>query len=156
MKRFVFYSILIIQTGFLYAQKQPGDGTVYNPHDYFTSEFNPPAGNIYRSANGAPGPMYWQNNASYSIHATLSEKDTSISGDVSITYTNNSPDKLDYLWLQLDQNLFDTLSRGAATDPDGRSGYNWGGFKIAAVTIVYGDKSYPVQPIITDTRMQIR
>ena len=79
--------------------------------------FNPHAGNAYRSANGTPGPMYWQNSASYLIHATLSEKDTSITGDVTISYTNNSPDKLDYLWLQLDQNLFDPNSRGAAATP---------------------------------------
>src|SRR5450755_2076216 len=72
------------------------------------------------------------------------------------SYTNNSPDKLDYLWLQLDQNLFDSLSRGAATDPDGSAGYNWGGFHIASVTINQGDKSYAVSPIISDTRMQIR
>src|ERR1700755_1198077 len=72
----------------------------YDPHDFFTQGFNPPAGNAYRSANGTPGPMYWQNGASYLIHATLSEKDTSVSGDVTITYTNNSPDKLEYVWLQ--------------------------------------------------------
>jgi hypothetical protein len=52
----------------------------YDPHDFFTQGFNPPAGNAYRSANGTPGPMYWQNAASYLIHATLSEK-RHITGD---------------------------------------------------------------------------
>lgn len=71
--------------------------SLYNPQDYYLPGFNTTAGNQFRSANGAPGPMYWQNRADYLIHATLSEKDTSITGDVIITYTNNSPDKLDYL-----------------------------------------------------------
>jgi hypothetical protein len=48
------------------------------------------------------------------------EQDTTITGEVNITYTNNSPDNLDYLWLQLDQNLFKPDSRGAATVPYGR------------------------------------
>ena len=61
--------------------------------------------------------MYWQNSASYLIHATLSEKDTSITGDVTISYVNNSPDQLEYVWLQLDQNLFDLKSRGVAATP---------------------------------------
>jgi hypothetical protein len=105
--------------------------------------------------------MYWQNKSSYLIHATLSEKDTSISGDVTISYVNNSPDKLDYLWLQLDQNLFDQTSRGAASIPYakdrfGVSGFTRGGYKISSVTVSQAGKMYDVQPVVTDTRMQIR
>jgi hypothetical protein len=77
----------------------------YDPHQLFTGNFNPPAGNEFRSAKGVPGPKYWQNSASYIIHATLNEKDTSVQGDVAITYTNNSPDGLDYIWLELEQNI---------------------------------------------------
>ena len=95
MKKIAFSFTLFICTGFLFAQVDRNEGS-YNPHDFFTSPFDPPAGNIFRSARGVPGPMYWQNSASYLIHATLSEKDTSITGDVKISYTNNSPDKLDY------------------------------------------------------------
>src|ERR1700749_971834 len=91
--------------------------STYDPHDFFTQGFNQSDGNSFLSANGTPGPMYWQNGASYLIHATLSEKDTSITGDVTITYINNSPDPLDYVWLQLDQNLFDPKSRGVAATP---------------------------------------
>src|SRR5450631_462714 len=101
----------------LNAQNNKTDTILYNPSDYFLEGFHPLPGNAYRSANGTPGPMYWQNSSSYLIHATLSEKDTSIAGDVTISYINNSPDKLDYLWLQLDQNLFDPASRGAAATP---------------------------------------
>ncbi|MCY7423082.1 MAG: hypothetical protein LH478_15225 [Chitinophagaceae bacterium] len=55
--------------------------------------------NAIRSAKGTPGPMCWQNKAGYLINATLSEKDTSIAVFVTITYTNNSPDNLEYLRL---------------------------------------------------------
>src|SRR6478735_6074186 len=85
-----------------------------NAQKLFIPDYNDPGANIYRSAKGVPGPGYWQNTASYLIHATLSEKDTTVSGDVTITYTNNSPDQLDYLWLQLDQNIFKPSSRSVA------------------------------------------
>jgi hypothetical protein len=157
-------SILILQFisfGFLYGQNVTGTSVTYDPHDLFTQEFNLPTGNPYRSAIGAPGPMYWQNSASYLIHASLSEKDTSITGDVTITYTNNSPDKLDYLWLQLDQNIFNPSSRSAIAspvsgDPFGVLGNDKGGYHITGVTVTHQGKSYKVQPIITDTRMQLR
>jgi len=123
--------------------------------------FNPTAGNVFRSANGTPGPMYWQNSSDYLIHATLSEKDTTIFGDVTITYTNNSPDQLEYLWLQLDQNIFKPNSRSVAAtrypgDYFGVLGNPNGDYQIKNVTINQGENSYSVQPIITDTRMQIR
>src|SRR4051812_32405689 len=105
--------VMLVAVNFLNAQTGINAGQ-YDPHDFFTQSFNPPSGNIYRSADGTPGPMYRQNSASYLIHATLSEKDTSITGDVTISYVNNSPDELQYLWLQLDQNLFDLKSRGVA------------------------------------------
>jgi Peptidase family M1 domain len=157
-------SILVLQIisfSFLYGQHTTGNNLTYDPHDLFTHEFNPPTGNPYRSAIGAPGPMYWQNSANYLIHATLSEKDTSVSGDVTITYTNNSPDKLEYLWLQLDQNIFDPASRSIAAspyqeDPFGVKGNDNGGYRITGVTVTHLGKSYKVQPIITDTRMQLR
>ncbi len=88
--------------------------SVYNHNEVFDPTFFSHNGNVYRSANGAPGPKYWQNSASYTIHATLDEKDTTIKSDVSISYTNNSPDTLNYLWLQLDQNLFNPASHGCS------------------------------------------
>jgi hypothetical protein len=138
-----------------------GDDSTYNPHDLFLESFNPPAGNTFRSAKGVPGPLYWQNSTSYLIHATLNEKDTTIAGDVIINYTNNSPDQLDYLWLQLDQNIFDPSSRSVATTPYpgdyfGVLGNSKAGYHITNVTVTYSGKSYEVQPVITDTRMQLR
>ena len=66
-------------------------------------EFSSP--NIYRAASGAPGPSYYQQQADYNINVELDDKNKMIYGDETITYTNNSPQKLDYLWVQLDQNV---------------------------------------------------
>jgi hypothetical protein len=161
MRKLIFGAGLLCSTLFAMAQSATDNGSAYNPHDFFLQGFNPPAGNAYRSANGSPGPQYWQNSASYTIHATLSEKDTSVTGDVLIQYTNNSPDKLDYVWLQLDQNLFNAASRGTAATPTsgdviGILGVDKGGYNIADVSVTYGGKTYKVQPIISDARMQVR
>ena len=64
-----------------------------------------PTPNEYRSGSGAPGPRYWQQRADYLIDAELNDTNQSISGSETITYFNNSPDVLKYLWLQLDQNI---------------------------------------------------
>ncbi len=160
MKKILLSCIALLTVFFLHAQNEQVD-TTYNPHELFTQSFDLPPGNIFRSAKGIPGPMYWQNAASYLIHATFSEKDTSVSGDVTITYTNNSPDPLDYVWLQLDQNIFKSSSRSvAATKYSGNyfssiSKTN-GGYQIKNVSITQGGKTYITQPIISDTRMQVR
>lgn len=60
--------------------------------------------NMYRSASGAPGPNYWQQKADYVINVELDDSNQKITGSETITYTNNSPDPLSYLWLQLDEN----------------------------------------------------
>ena len=65
-----------------------------------------PTGNAIRNAAGAPGHAYWQQRADYTIRATLDEAKRAVSGSETITYHNNSPDTLTYLWLQLDQNVF--------------------------------------------------
>ena len=64
-----------------------------------------PTPNSYRTASGAPGNAYWQQKADYHIDVTLNDDNQSIRGTEVITYTNNSPDNLQYLWLQLDQNV---------------------------------------------------
>ncbi|MVN22151.1 M1 family metallopeptidase [Mucilaginibacter arboris] len=159
-----FLSVLLSSVVFLVfgckAQKL-ADTIKYNHQDLFGPINWPVPANQVRSANGSPGPQYWQNKVDYNIHAILSEKDTSINSKVVITYTNNSPDKLDYLWLQLDQNLFKPDSRGAAATPIAGDrfdvkGFSRGGYHIASVTITYKNKSYTVKPVITDARMQLR
>jgi hypothetical protein len=69
-----------------------------------------PDANVYRAASGAPGHKYWQQKADYDIEATLDEKNLTLIGSEWITYFNNSPDKLTYLWLQLDENQHDPNS----------------------------------------------
>lgn len=64
-----------------------------------------PTPNEYRSGSGSPGPKYWQQQADYVINAELNDEKQSITGTETITYHNNSPDGLTYLWLQLDQNI---------------------------------------------------
>lgn len=63
-----------------------------------------PSPNEYRTASGAPGHKYWQQQCDYDIKASLDEQKMMLTGEETITYHNNSPDKLDYLWLQLDEN----------------------------------------------------
>lgn len=95
MKKPLLISIIFIKTGILFSQDPANENARYNPRDFYLPLFNPPAENEFRSAKGTPGPKYWQNTTSYLIHATLSEKDTTLTGEVTISYTNNSPDQLD-------------------------------------------------------------
>ena len=60
--------------------------------------------NMFRTASGAPGPAYYQQQADYKIDVELDDKNSKLSGSETITYYNNSPDTLEYLWVQLDQN----------------------------------------------------
>jgi hypothetical protein len=63
-----------------------------------------PTPNEYRTASGAPGPKYWQQRADYNIQCELDEKNLKLTGSETVTYYNNSPDPLTYLWFQLDEN----------------------------------------------------
>ncbi len=74
-----------------------------DPFKQFGSEL--PTPNVYRTAAGAPGHQYWQQKADYKINLELDDDNQKISGSETITYHNNSPDQLEYLWLQLDQNM---------------------------------------------------
>lgn len=162
MKKVISFCICLV-AGIIFSQSifAQDSVSIYNKNQVFDPSFMTHDGTEFRSANGAPGPKYWQNSANYSIHATLDEKDTTLKGDVTINYTNNSPEKLDYLWLQLDQNLFNPDSRGAATtlvtgDRFDVKGYTKGGYHIESATVIYKGKAYNIVPVITDTRMQLR
>src|ERR1700712_869982 len=98
--------------------------TKYDPHKLFSPLFYPSGGTISRAATGEPNAGYWQNKADYQIAASLNDVTHQITGTVTITYKNNSPHFLPFLWLQLDQNLFNKDSRGQARMPmDSRSRY---------------------------------
>ncbi len=133
--------------------------SIYNHAEAFAPNFYPQTGNEYRSADGQPGPKYWQNSASYKIGVTLDTSKHSVSGDVEITYTNNSPNELKFLWLQLDQNIYKATSRGSATTT--QAGGRWANPKftkgqiIKSVFIETDGKKASPQVTETDTRLQL-
>ena len=90
-------------------------------------EFSSP--NMFRTAAGAPGPAYYQQQADYKINSELDDQNKRIYGDEIVTYTNNSPDNLEYLWVQLDQNIRKKDSPSLKKDGNGaRSAYLPSGF----------------------------
>ncbi|GAA3768841.1 M1 family metallopeptidase [Flavobacterium ginsengiterrae] len=136
----------------------------YNYHDAFGPHFYTKNGTDTRTASGQPGVAYWQNRADYQITAKLNGTTNEIVGTDEITYTNNSPEKLGFLWLNLDQNLFKDDSRGNAVVPltgsrNGAQGQVFdGGNKIKSVKVISGGKNKTevnAKYIVTDTRMQI-
>lgn len=143
----------------------------YDPHDVFAPLFYPAYGDDVRTAAGTPGPKYWQNSADYKIDASLDAETHGITGTVVITYKNNSPIDLPFVWLQLDQNIYNLKSRGVAiTD---LSGGRWanrdqfdGGYTLESVEILNAatnavgnaaaGKSTKADYLISDTRMQVK
>lgn len=81
-----------------------------------------PTPNTYRNASGAPGHQYWQQKVDYRIVATLDETKRRITARATVRYTNNSPDALPWLWMQLDQNIFKRDSMAELTDAFGGAG----------------------------------
>jgi hypothetical protein len=131
----------------------------YDAKEAFNPQFYPYAGTDYRSASGEPGPKYWQNRSDYRITCTLDTAKHSVTGEMEMTYTNNSPDALKFLWLQLDQNIYRKDSRGSATTTE--AGGRWANAKftqgdlIKSVSVEAGGKTYIPKYTITDTRMQV-
>lgn len=161
LARFLPVCILLLTGFFTNAQDASKPVSKYDPHVLFSPLFYPAGGTISRAATGEPNIGYWQNRADYQINVSLDDTKDQVSGSVIITYKNNSPHALPFLWLQLDQNLFDKNSRGAARLPvDGLSRYGdakssfMGGYKITSVKLL-ADNSM-ADYIIDDTRMQIR
>lgn len=144
---------VIVFSGSAYAQQTPK----YDYVEAFKPFFYPQTGTATRSASGQPGYAYWQNSADYHLNVSLNEDKKEITGTAQITYTNNSPDKLGFLWLQLDQNLFAKHSRGNGVVPlsgsrNGAHGEEFnGGYTIKSVRL----DGKGVKYIISDTRMQI-
>ena len=136
----------------------------YDYHDAFAPFFYTKNGNEYRAASGEPGPKYWQNRADYQLNVALNEAANEIAGTEILSYTNNSPLKLNFIWMQLDQNLFREDSRGSAIVPlngsrNGGMGQKFdAGYKIKSVKILSGAKNEvatAIQYMIEDTRMQL-
>jgi hypothetical protein len=131
----------------------------YDQRKAFDPQFYPVSANEYRSASGEPGPRYWQNRADYKISCTLDTSNHSVIGTVEITYTNNSPDNLKFLWLQLDQNIYKHESRASATTTQAGGRWANGGFTqgdvIKSISVEDGGQKYAPKFSTTDTRMQV-
>jgi len=159
----ILFCGLFLLSSTLVAQEKEASNYNYNNafgHDFYTKN-----GTATRSASGKPGHAYWQNSADYKIDVNLNESTKEISGSETITYTNNSPDALDFLWMQLDQNLFKIDSRGKSIVPirgsrNGDKGQNFdGGYGINTIQLIYkkGRRSTEVNTTYTiiDTRMKV-
>lgn len=116
-----------------------------------------PAPSTIRTASGKPGPDYWQQRADYRIKVTLEPDAHRIRGSEVITYTNNSPDALTELWIQLEQNLFRPGSRGALVNSGGRwrGAFEGGGIELTRVEVVQRGKTRQPRYSVDDTRMRI-
>ena len=91
--------IIVLTPTFLFAQNK---NLNYNKFKQLKEEVAPPS--VFRTASGSPGHEYYQNEADYEMSITLNDQEQKITGTETIKYHNNSPDKLEYLWIQLDQN----------------------------------------------------
>jgi len=153
------FSLAIMSISNLSQAQQTPPVSNYNYHDAFAPFFYTKNGSEYRAASGEPGPKYWQNRADYQIAAKLNDQTDEVTGNEVLTYTNNSPQKLDFVWMQLDQNLFKPDSRGTAIIPPsgsrngGRGLMPDAGYKITSIKIA--GSSTQLKYLITDTRMQV-
>lgn len=158
MRRNWILSLLL--TGLCLGQSSPSLAQVAkenNQKDF--GEFMDRKGSYTRSASGNPGVGYWQNAADYQIEVTLDEVEHTLGGKITMTYTNNSPESLDFVWMQMEQNRFTADSRGTLTTPVQGNRYNGdvdGGYEISAVQAKVGAKGMiSSKHIISDTRMQV-
>ncbi len=116
---------------------------------------NPPSAT--RSAAGIPGPAYWQNHVDYKIDAKIDPGSKTLSADETIFYSNNSPDPLSQLWIQLDQNIYRKDARAAfmpqyrPRKPDEFTD----GYVLEKISVEAGGKTYTPASTVTDTRLQL-
>src|SRR5699024_7909869 len=127
----------------------------------FSPNFMTDNGNLFRSADGTPGKLYWQNEADYTVTAKLDTTSKILSGEVIITYTNNSPNGLNQLWLQLVHN--NQKNDAVAHRMGGKRRFmassgkaSFTGFKLNKVQIKDGGSWQKVDYVVYGTRMQIR
>ncbi len=163
-----FASLLgLVLTGGILAAQIPYATQPINPDKFRQLEEELPTPNAYRTGSGAPGSGYWQNRADYVMDIRLDDAKQRIDGKETITYHNDSPDALAYLWLQLDQNVraktsdtykIETGSLSSRKMPFGelqqtldQENYD-GGFKITSVKDAAGK---PLPFTIVKTMMRV-
>jgi hypothetical protein len=187
MVRIVSFVLLVMLVGISINGASVSAQPLSNPkHSDPTDPFHSiedwlPTPNVYRTASGAPGSMYWQQRADYEIDVTLDDSQRSLTGRCRIHYRNLSPDTLNYVWIQLDQNRFrnDSAAVMSHTAPSlaGRVPFSSvqyllaqsafdGGYKIDSVTTSRAfDKkanqadnateSQPLSHLVVDTMMRV-
>ncbi|KXX68863.1 M1 family metallopeptidase [Flammeovirga sp. SJP92] len=160
-KLFISFVVLVSSTGLVFGQKE-----FYNNNKFKQLDEELPTPNVYRTGSGAPGHEYWQQKADYVIEASIDEKLHRLTGAETVTYYNNSPDVLTYLWIQLDQNMRATdsdtykirqnkvgksVNINQLAGIDGFPEYD-GGHKIQKVTDASGN---PIKYTINKTMMRL-
>ncbi len=171
MKSTRLFALAVFFLGFfpVFSQSVPNEARQqghYNTNKFrqMYQEFSTP--NMFRTASGAPGPQYYQQQADYVINVELDDENKRISGEETISYNNNSPDALEYLWVQLDQNVRERNSKTPLIESRGAEpaalaqsfvqdymveGFD-GGFKIQEVK---DGKGNPLAYTINQTMMRI-
>lgn len=151
-----FLLLLSLSWGVNAQQKEEKqEDSKFDKSEAFSPLFLNELSDSFHSATGKPGPNYWQNQSDYEIQATIDTVNHRIKGTVHISYTNNSPYELNFLWLQLDQNAFREDSRSKALYPAGdRNGVRTPtkGYELKQVSVNKNEADY----VVNDTRMQIR
>jgi hypothetical protein len=149
--KLVIVLFLLGNVSFLSAQEEVAP----NNQELF-DDFLYRRGNEYRSASGIPAHNYFQNQADYVIEVDLDDQTNVIKGKVTLSYTNNSPESLSFIWMYLEQNRFSEDSRGTLTTPVVGNRYKGdtdGGVKISNLSAKV--KTVATDYYITDTRMKI-
>ena len=160
-------ALALLPASLLLAQNAAPAASSYDPLKTFAPLTLPDAVNVYRSSNGAPGPQYWQNRADYELHAAIATDTKTLTGSEVITYTNNSPDTLTSLWLNLEQNIYRKDSRAAAFSGGSRRRpqtpgaiTNTDGYALESVEVqpIGREKASAVKAVtvVSDTRLQIQ
>jgi len=159
-KKINFFILFLFLTPYICAQDNLNNSKFKQLYEEL------PTPNVYRTASGAPGHEYYQQKADYQINVELDEEKNILEGNEIITYTNNSPDVLNYLWVQLDQNVRAKNSHGQLTTTNSmnnkmsfrnikrmhdRMNFD-GGFKLEEVSDTYNNK---LAYIINETMMRI-
>ncbi|ASU35346.1 M1 family metallopeptidase [Mucilaginibacter xinganensis] len=129
----------------------------YQPAELFSPLFYSEKGNEFHAADGEPGLKYWQNHVNYTIDALIDTTAKTLTATENISYINNSPDALQFLWLQMDQNTYKKTARsnfvtGFTPGPNQHTD----GYQVESITITNGTISTKADFVVNDTRMQIR
>jgi Peptidase family M1 domain len=105
MKQFLAFTLMLCLAGLASMAQQDHNPGANHGNRFEQLDWLLATPNEYRTASGAPGPKYWQQRADYDIKVTIDEPNNLLSGSETVTYYNNSPDVLSYIWLQLDENF---------------------------------------------------